>query len=137
LEHEACAIVVIFADAKTAKIAIELYLYENVKSLVQEHKPTGCMLQVSTMNCSEQNAALQNEILEKRLIVKQKIFERLHQGQLDGDLSPQANIQQLTDYYATVIQGLSLQARDGATLEQLNQVVSMAMLVWDIQHQSS
>ena len=130
--HEACAISSIFTEAKTAKIALELYLYESVKRLIQEHKPTGCMLLVATMNCSEQNSALQHEVLLKRQTVKQKILERLAQGQADGDLDPSINIQDMTDYYSTVVQGLTFQARDGVSKQQLNQVIHIAMKSWPL-----
>lgn len=130
LEHEACPIERIFQEAKTAKVAIELYLYENVKKLVQEHKPTGCMLVVATMNCSEQNHDIQNELLLKRQKTKQKIFERLTQGVAEGDLSKESNLLEMTDFYSTVIQGLTLQARDGLGREELNQIVRHSMKSW-------
>lgn len=132
LQHEACPIEPIFQSAKTAKIALELYLYENVKRLVQSHKPTGCMLVVATMNCSEENQSLQHELLDKRQQVKQHIFQRLTQGVVDGDLAEQVNLQEMTDFYSTVVQGLTMQARDGVSKEQLNQVVRHAMLAWDL-----
>jgi len=132
LEHEACAIDVIFEQAKTAKIAIELYLYENLKKLVQQNKPTGCMLVTSTMNCSQEHAPIQHDLLLKRQQVKDRVHQRLEQGVRDGDLNPQANIQAMTDYYSTVIQGLTLQARDGVAIEQLESVVNLAIKTWDL-----
>ena len=132
LKHEACAMDRIFAEAKTAQVALELYLYESVKRLLQVDKPAGCMLLVATMNCGLENLALQQEILEMRQSRKLKIFERLVQGQKDGDLAQSVNIQDLTDYYTTVIQGLTLQARDGVSKHQLNQVVHLAMRTWTL-----
>lgn len=132
LQHEACPIEPIFQSAKTAKIAIELYLYENIKRLVQDHKPTGCMLVVAAMNCSEENQPLQQDLLSKRQQVKQRLYQRLAQGVQEGDLSTQVNVQEMTDFYSTVIQGLTLQARDGVEKEQLNQVVKHAMQAWSL-----
>lgn len=132
LQHEACPIDAIFQSAKTAKIALELYLYENVKRLIQDHKPTGCMLVVATMNCSEENQAVQHDLLDKRQKVKQRIFQRLAQGVSEGDLTAQVNLQEMTDFYSTVIQGLTMQARDGVHKDQLNQVVGYAMQSWDL-----
>lgn len=132
LQHEACPIEPIFQTAKTAKIAIELYLYETVKRLVQDHKPTGCMLVVAAMNCSEENQSLQQDLLLKRQQVKEKIYQRLQQGKAAGDLSIHANVQEMTDFYSTVIQGLTMQARDGVSKQQLNQVVDYAMQTWHV-----
>ncbi len=130
LEHEACSLELIFQQAETAKVAIELYLYENLKKLLQQNKPSGCMLVTATMNCSPEHQPLQHDLLLKRQQVKEKIYQRLQQGIRDQDLSPNANIQAMTDYYATVIQGLTMQARDGVPIEQLEEVVTLALKTW-------
>lgn len=132
LANEACVVDRIFSDAKTAKVAIELFLYENVKRLVQENKPTGCMLLVSTMNCSEQHADLQEEIKKKRISVKEKIYQRVLQGQQAGEISSLTSVQEITDFYTTVLQGMTFQARDGVGREQLNQVAAYAMKSWEL-----
>ncbi len=132
LKHEACSLDLIFQQAETAKVAIELYLYENLKKLLQQDKPTGCMLVTATMNCSEQHQPLQHDLLLKRQQVKEKIYQRLQQGVEDGDLSSDADIQAMTDYYVTVIQGLTMQARDGVAMEQLENVVTLALKTWTL-----
>lgn len=90
------------------------------------------MLVVATMNCSDNAQAVQHNILEKRLQTKQKLFERLEQGVANGDLPATAPLQEMTDFYATVVQGLTIQARDGATVEQLHKVVEHAMRAWEL-----
>lgn len=130
LKHEACSLDLIFQQAETAKVAIELYLYENLKKLLQQNKPSGCMLVTATMNCSQEHQPLQHDLLLKRQQVKDKIYQRLQQGIRDQDLSSNANIQAMTDYYATVIQGLTMQARDGVPIEQLEEVVTLALKTW-------
>ena len=132
LKHEACSLDLIFQQAETAKVAIELYLYENLKKLLQQDKPTGCMLVTATMNCSEQHQSLQHDLLLKRQQVKEKIYQCLQQGVEDGDLSSDADIQAMTDYYSTVIQGLTMQARDGVAIEQLENVVTLALKTWTL-----
>jgi len=132
LKHEACSLDLIFQQAETAKVAIEIYLYENLKKLLQQDKPTGCMLVTATMNCSEQHQPLQHDLLLKRQQVKEKIYQRLQQGVEDGDLSSDADIQAMTDYYVTVIQGLTMQARDGVAIEQLENVVTLALKTWTL-----
>ncbi|MDQ9833016.1 TetR/AcrR family transcriptional regulator [Acinetobacter soli] len=130
LAHEACPIERIFEQAKTAKIAFELYFYDNLNRLLQPNKPSGCMLVVATMNCSESTQQVQHTLLSKRLKTKHKLLERLQQGIIDGDLPGNAPIETMTDFYATLLQGLTLQARDGADLAQLTAVVKYAMQSW-------
>lgn len=130
LKHETCSMELIFQQAKTAKVAIELYLYESLKKLVQENKPAGCMLVTAAINCSEQHYEIQQELLSKRQMVKDLIFNRLQQGVKQGDLAATSNLQVMTDYYVTVIQGLTMQARDGVPHLQLEQVVTTAIKTW-------
>lgn len=61
-----------------------------------------------------------------------KLHERLEQGVKEGDLSKHAPIATMTDFYCTVIQGLTVQARDGAEIDELNHVVEHAMKAWDL-----
>ncbi|EEH69403.1 TetR/AcrR family transcriptional regulator [Acinetobacter haemolyticus] len=132
LAHEACPIEAIFLEAKTAKVAFELYLYDNVQRLAQPDKPTGCMLVVATINCSDNAQQIQHNILEKRLKTKQRLLERLQQGVAEGDLAATAPVTEMADFYATVLQGLTMQARDGATVTQLHKVVEHAMRTWEL-----
>lgn len=132
LAHEACAIDEIFNQAKTAKIAIELYLFENLKSLIQANKPKGCMLVVSTMNCSNANSQIQTQLLSKRNHTKAKIYQRLAQGQTNAEISASTDVQVMTDFYVTILQGMTIQARDGASIEQLENVVKTALKSWDL-----
>lgn len=132
LEHESCAMAQIFNRAKTAQIALEIYLHESVKSLIQVDKPTGCMLVMATMNCSSQNNAIQKDLLIKRQQIKETILNRLIQGQQQGDLIESADVVAMADFYLTVLQGLSLQARDGLQYPQLMKVVEHALKAWHL-----
>ena len=90
------------------------------------------MLVVATMNCSDHAQEVQHNILEKRLKTKQKLLERLQQAVAEGDVAETAPLQEIADFYATVLQGLTIQARDGANVEQLHKVVEHAMRTWDL-----
>lgn len=131
IEHEACAIDQIFMQAKTSKIAIELYFRENLNRLVQANKPKGCMLVVATMNCSDSNQSIQKQLLLKRNQSKEKIYARLKQGQIQGEIPETVDLKVMTDFYVTLLQGMTIQARDGADQKQLAGVVDMAMKTWD------
>ena len=45
----------------------------------------------------------------------------------EGDLPAASDVRVLANYYSTVMQGLSMQARDGATREELEALVAPAM----------
>lgn len=62
--------------------------------------------------------------------VSQSIVDRLKQGQRDGDVPKTAPIAALAAYYSTVLYGLALQSRDGASESALTKVVKVAMANW-------
>jgi hypothetical protein len=61
-----------------------------------------------------------------------EIRGRLARGAVDGDLTaPPATLDAIARYYTTVVQGLSIQARDGASRAELETVITCAMAAWD------
>jgi hypothetical protein len=48
----------------------------------------------------------------------------------EGELPAATNVDRLSRFYLSVYQGMALQARDGATSEELKGVAASAMLAW-------
>ena len=135
LTHEACPIQPIMKQAKTAKVAFELFLYDSAKRLTQPDKPSGCMLITATMGGANQIQEVQHNVQEKRISHKNQLIERLQQGIEDGDVAADAPIEAISDFYLTVLNGLTIQACDGVSIESLNQVITNAINAWPILEQ--
>lgn len=60
------------------------------------------------------------------------IRERLQRGVADGDLPPTADLEAIAAFYITIIDGLAIEARDGASRKSLRTTVDNAMAAWDI-----
>lgn len=54
----------------------------------------------------------------------------MERGIAEGDLPPNTDPQRLAAFYTTVLQGLSVQARDGASRKVLHAIVDDAMAAW-------
>ena len=63
--------------------------------------------------------------------VGESVRQRLKQGVEAGELPADTDIGALAAYFETVLQGLSIQARTGASRQRLHRVVDCAMRVWD------
>ena len=129
-QKDGCQVDEIFANAPTAKIAIELYLHENAVKLVQPSKPHGCMIVTAATNCSTQSSHVQAALAQRRQDLKNKIKNRLTRGITDGDIQATQNIEQLADFYSSIAQGMTIQARDGASYTALQAISQMAMAAW-------
>ena len=55
------------------------------------------------------------------------IIARLQQAQAEGELADDAAVQALGDHFATVLHGISVQARDGISRERLLAMVDVAL----------
>jgi AcrR family transcriptional regulator len=116
-------------SAPTAKEGVETFLRICARELTSPDRPPGCMVVLSTV-ASEGVTGLAKMVIEARKTSLRLITARLQRGGREGDLSPKTDVKALARYFHTLQQGMSIQARDGATAQELERVVSMAMLSW-------
>jgi AcrR family transcriptional regulator len=118
------------AIEKSAREAIHGMLQAAVDAFSAPGAPGGCLLILGATNCSLENKAVKDHLLAIRRQMSQSILERLKRGQHEGDVPKTAPIVALTAYYSTVLHGLALQSRDGASRKTLTQVVEFAVANW-------
>ncbi len=53
---------------------------------------------------------------------------RLERGMAHGDLAPGADVDALAAYFSTVLEGLSIQARDGTSRETMHAIIDCALV---------
>lgn len=115
--------------APTAREAIETLLRGSAEQLSKECN-RGCLMIKGTMTCGEQAEALHREMAAHCADGEAALRQRFEQGLEDGDLPPGTDPAGLARYIMTVVQGMSLQSERGATGEQLQQIVDVAMLAF-------
>ena len=114
-----------------AREAIHTMLQDAVDAFTAPGAPGGCLIVLGTINCSVGNKAIQEHMSSLRRETVRSIQDRLRRGQREGDVPRNAPVFELAAYYGTVLHGLSIQARDGASRRILTHVVDCAMGVWD------
>jgi AcrR family transcriptional regulator len=119
------------ATGVSAREAIHAMLQAAVDAFSAPGAPGGCLLILGATNCAVENKWVQDHLLSIRRQISQSILERLKQGQHEGDIPKAAPIVALAAYYSTVLHGLALQSRDGASRKTLTQVVEFAMMDWN------
>jgi AcrR family transcriptional regulator len=118
-------------EKPTARESIEAMLRDAVRGFTTTGRPPGCLVVLGTMNCSPESKPVQDHLLAFRLKTPQMISERIRRGQREGDVPLSAPADAMSAYYTTVLHGLSIQARDGASRSILSSVVDCAMSVWE------
>jgi len=118
------------AKAGTAREAVETMLRANARAYVVEEGPRGCMIVLSSLLGAPENESVRAFLAENRLNGETMLRDRLAQGIAAGDLDSSTDVGQLAAFYTTVLEGLSIQARDGASVDKLNMIIDAAMLAW-------
>jgi hypothetical protein len=112
-----------------ARDAIKAMLLASADIALASSSSGGCMVSLGLVNCQPQNADLRAHMRDLRRTTILLIRERLERGVADGDLPAETDAERLATYFATILQGLSLQAQDGATRNDLHGIVDTAMNV--------
>lgn len=116
-------------QAPTARAGFEAFLMGSARELTGTTWPTGCMLTLSTV-ASEGEGCLGEQVIAARQGALTVLEARLHQAVAEGELPASVDIKGLARMFSCVQQGMSVQARDGASREELEAVAAAAMGAW-------
>ncbi|GAA3452707.1 TetR/AcrR family transcriptional regulator [Dactylosporangium matsuzakiense] len=119
-------------EGATARAAVHAMLRATADQVTGADTPHYCMLVLAAPVGAVENHTVREFLAERRRGQHTAIRDRLARGVTDGDLTAApADLDALARYYTTVVQGLSIQARDGATRPELEAVITCAMAAWD------
>ncbi|MEE7449673.1 TetR family transcriptional regulator [Methylobacterium radiotolerans] len=122
-----------FAAARTARAAVEALLMDSAAALTDSCgrvEPLGCMVTLSAAG-SEGHAELGALVRSARAHGFARVEERLARAVAEGEIGPSVDVAALARFVLTVQNGMSLQARDGASREELEAVARLTLLGWD------
>jgi AcrR family transcriptional regulator len=114
-------------DTRVAFVSLlERFAYE----FTREDFPHGCMVSLAGTHQSASLSSLRQTLAIYRADLERACAERISKGVADGDLPLQTDVDGLAAYFHTVIRGLAVQARDGASRERLSEIGRIAMYSW-------
>jgi AcrR family transcriptional regulator len=114
----------------TARQSIERLLRGSADGLTDCKNPAGCFLVVSAMACGPASEAVRAEAATRRMSTGPLLQARFEQAVGDGELPPDADPAALAGFFATVLQGLSVQAASGVDRAGLHRAIDVALRVW-------
>lgn len=121
-----------FDAARTAKAAIEGLLMDSARALTgsEPGAPKGCMLTLSSIDRDE-HASLCEAVRTSRSAVLERLVARFVRAVAEGEIAASTDLHALARYVQAVQNGMSIQARDGASRSDLEAVARMTMQNWD------
>jgi len=117
-------------DAAPAYRLIEDYLRRSAISFTDPAGPTGCMVQTAVLTCAAENEAAQSAAADARATGFAVLVALLERAIQRGELPVDTNAVALARFYSAIVQGMSVQAIDGATAAELNSFVDIALAAW-------
>ena len=118
------------AEEPTARQAVQRLLEEGAVELTRDCQPHGCMMVTATTNCSVAAEHIQAALAKRRALYVKDMQHRIQRGIDNGELPPGTDAYDLANFYTMVYQGMSMQAKDGASRESLLASARMAMRSW-------
>jgi AcrR family transcriptional regulator len=131
LQTEGAPMLDAITSAPTARAAIERLLRASTISFRQPGKPAGCLMVLNAVGCNDPDSGIADLLRERRAGRRTLIDERLRQGIVDGDLPSDADRHAITTFYTAVLDGIAVEARDGASRSTLQTIADSAMAAWD------
>lgn len=114
----------------TARGAIRRLLEYMANDLAESSHPRGCLMMMAAATSANASPSLQKILTRKRLAARDHLRLRIKRGIEEGDVPAGTDAGALADFYSTILTGMSLQARDGATRKSLMATVETAMRAW-------
>jgi AcrR family transcriptional regulator len=105
-------------------------LRDTVRAATGSGYPAGCMLAAGMINCGAEYEALAGTLTEIRNRRCKEIEAHLTQAVARRELPCDADIPAMGRYISALIQGIAIQAKDGASETELFALVDVAMQCW-------
>lgn len=122
------------AEEPTARRAVERILRDAIEVYTQGPVPRGCMLASGALACAPEHAAVSEDVADRRRAATAALSARIERARDEGEIPASADPDALATFYAGVVQGLAIQARDGADRGVLGAVADLALAAWPQRH---
>jgi AcrR family transcriptional regulator len=116
----------------TPRLIAEKLLVGIVDLHTGRNTPAGCLVTLSALAGSEDARPLREELAESRNDFERLLRMRFESIKNAGPLPDGMNSHDAAAFISTLIQGLAVQARGGATRRQLRQVVIAVLAGWPV-----
>jgi AcrR family transcriptional regulator len=119
-----------YGEEPTARGAFAALLNYMAEELTSSAHPRGCMMIMAAATANSASPELQAALAQRRAESRTYMKARIEQGIAEGDVPPGTDAGALTDFFVTIIGGMALQAKDGATRKSLAATVERAMTIF-------
>jgi AcrR family transcriptional regulator len=117
-------------DQPTARKVAETMLRGTVENITSEAHVHGCMGVITSVACGPESQSVREEVVKRGEMGKRALIDRFERAKAEGDLPAHIDPEGLMRVLIAVLQGISIQASQGATREELEKLVESGLALW-------
>jgi AcrR family transcriptional regulator len=117
-------------DAPTARGVAERLLRGALEMQTSGSDPKGCLGVISSTACGSEAESIRAEVVARRASSDAALLRRFQRAKAEGDFPDHIDPAGLVSYLGAVIQGLCLQAGNGASADSLETLVTTTLGLW-------
>ncbi|AIB16068.1 TetR family transcriptional regulator (plasmid) [Azospirillum argentinense] len=110
-----------------AVVALTRVLRDSARDFTRRDRPHGCMVSTAVLTCATENDPVARHVAGLRTATINLIRARIERGISEGQLKGETNAASLARFVGAMIQGMSVQAQDGAPTEALSALADHAV----------
>lgn len=114
-------------EEDSALAAFERVLKESAAEFCKPKRPRGCMISTAVLTCAIEHQDEAEYVARLRKTTVAAFKRRIDRAVAAGEFAPTTDSAALAHYLGTIIQGMSVQAQDGATKQDLLKIAALAM----------
>lgn len=107
--------------------AVKAFFQEAASILLSPQAPCGCLVVLAAINVSPDSAEVSEAIKVLRQEGKNLFFRRLMRAVKEGQLPSSTDVKSLSSALKTMLEGMSIQARDGLTQSEMTKLAAHAV----------
>lgn len=114
----------------TLRESLRKMLISSIDVALSQHSG-GCMLILGVVNCLPASEGVREYLRQARQNAFDILKARIERARTEGELSQQADVEQLATFFWAIVQSISFQARDGASRQTLESLIEPALRIID------
>jgi AcrR family transcriptional regulator len=118
------------AKETTAYGAVRRLLQVIAENFTGKDTPPGCMLSATLLNVAPENRVAAKKVAQRRAAAIDRLTQLFEGGIKSGELPAGTDPGSLARFYEAIVQGMSVQAVDGASRAQLEAIGAIALKAW-------
>ncbi|AWJ83573.1 TetR family transcriptional regulator [Azospirillum sp. TSH58] len=114
-------------EEEDAVVALTRVLRESAREFTEPDRPHGCMVSTAVLTCATENQPVARHVAGLRTATLHLIRARIARGISEGQVKRETDADSLARFVGAMIQGMSVQAQDGASATALSSLADHAI----------